>query len=135
MNLGTQQHQETMVPASGEIVPRLVSDHLHPLFVFINSFIEDPTRALELTQSVFRAATSGHHCDTVALYREACSQLAATDLPGSLRSLMNRGEAICWLLKEIGGLGYNEIAAVISISRDDVGRHISTARSALLAFA
>ena len=71
----------------------------------------------------------------MALYRECCTLLSSVGFPGSFQPLMDRSQALCWLLKEIAGLGYSDIARVLYLPRDEVSRQISSARSALLAFA
>ena len=113
----------------------LIQGHLEPLFRFVNFFLEDGAAALRLTDRVFRVAMEERSFSVPALYRAACEGLRT--LPGASGAVggLAREHALCWLLKDLAGLRYAEIASLLELDPSQVRAHIASARGTLLATA
>ena len=119
-------------PAYQPEVEALVSDHFQSMYAVLKFFVEAPQESIHLAEDIFRATISQDEITVVALYRNALERLEGETSDCSLLSLMTAECALCWLLKELGGLRYHEIATAIKLDATQVKMNIATARPSLL---
>ena len=113
-------------------IEALVSDHFQSMYAVLKFFVEDPQESINLVEDIFRRTISQEEISVVALYRNALERLETENSDCSLLNLMTAECALCWLLKELGGLRYHEIATTMKLDGTQVKMNIATARSSLL---
>ncbi|HEX7927512.1 MAG TPA: hypothetical protein VF678_07975 [bacterium] len=109
----------------------LAAKHYEQLYAFFNAFHDDPALCLDMVNTTLRAAES---CDltTMCIFTKAVSQLNAQpglELPVWTSSYESN---LCWLLRDIGGLRYSEIGAILEMSREEVKQRIAEVRFTVL---
>ena len=119
-------------PACHHEVEALVNDHFQSMYAVLKFFVEDPQESINLAEEIFRTTISQEEITVVELYRNALERLEGETSDCSLLSLMTAECALCWLLKELGGLRYHEIATAMKLDGTQVKINIATARSSLL---
>lgn len=113
-------------------VEALVNDQLQPLYLFLNSFFEDPQASLQRAHLIFRSASARAEYTVESIYRSACIAIRDNAHTSTLLSLMDEDSALCWLLKELAGLRYNAIGVVLRMGEEQVKAHVATARAAMV---
>lgn len=105
--------------------------HYEQLYAFFNAFQEDAALCLELTNGTLRDAEA---CDltTVCVFTKAIARLSRQ--PGLTAPVATAPyeSNLAWLLKDIGGLRYSEIGAILAISREEVKERIADVRFTVL---
>ena len=115
-------------PLEADAEEELIRRHFEPLFRFMNFFVEDGALALRLAERAFRQVIEGGLCSPVALYHAACDALRSLPRLGIAIDSLERESALCWLLKDLAGLRYREIATVLSLEPLEVRTRIAAAR-------
>ena len=110
----------------------LVSEHFQPLYALVNFFVIDPEDSVRATESIFRTTAAREELTVASLYRNAVDQIVKAGHQCVLLSLMTHEVAMCWLLKELGNLRYDDIAAAMELEKTQVKINIASARSALI---
>ena len=113
-------------------IEALVSDHFQSMYAVLKFFVEDPQESINLAEDIFRKTIAQEEISAAALYRNALERLERVTSDCSLLNLMTAECALCWLLTELGGLRYHEIATAMKLDRTQVKINIATARSSLL---
>ena len=132
MSLPTTLWEAEPAPLRHDPVEALVDDHLPPLYLFLNSFFEDPQASLQWADLIFRAASERAEYTTESIYRSACIAIRENAHTSTLLCLMDEDSALCWLLKELTGLRYKAIASVLRMAEEQVKAHVATARAAMV---
>ncbi len=118
-------------PAYHHEIEALVSDHFQSMYAVLKFFVEDSKDSIDLAEDIFRRTISQEEISVVALYRNALERLESETSGCSLLNLMTVECALCWLLKELGGLRYREIATAMELDDTQVKMNIANARSSL----
>ncbi|MDH4120994.1 MAG: hypothetical protein OEV94_04745 [Deltaproteobacteria bacterium] len=111
----------------------LVTQHFTPVYVLVNSFLEDPAESLVLSQALFFKAQDNLVSTAPQLYRMIFQLVDFHDADCEVLEKMNFTQAACWLLKDLTPMGYAEIGEVLSLSREQVRVYVAQARDILLA--
>ena len=105
--------------------------HYEQLYAFFNAFHDDPALCLELVDQTLRAAES---CDltTTCIFGKAVSRLntqPGLELPVWTSSYESN---LAWLLRDVGGLRYAEIGAILEMGHTEVKERIAEVRFTVL---
>ena len=112
MSLHATHWEAEPAPLPHDSIEALVTDQLQPLYLFLNSFFEDPQASLEWAHLIFRSASERAEYTADSVYRSACIAIRENAHTSTLLSLMDEDSALCWLLKELAGLRYKAIVHV-----------------------
>jgi DNA-directed RNA polymerase specialized sigma24 family protein len=115
-----------------EMAEDWIRSHLQILTRFLNCFVGDGAVALRLAEQVFREVIDAGPVSGQALFRTACATLSRWPRRESGMGGLDKESALCWLLKDLAGLRYKEIADVLNLEQHQVRQHIASARAAVL---
>lgn len=132
MHIAAPQLVSEFLPDYEADLQSLVSEHFQPMYTLVNLFCEDHEAALRQTEEVFRTTAGSEELSRRALYAHAAARIDTGRTATPLLSLLTREQALCWLLKELGGLSYAEIADALGLERRTVRHRIAESRQALL---
>jgi hypothetical protein len=129
MNATTIIARQTQGPLDNHMLEALAVAHYEQVYTLFHAFHADAAVCLSLTNQVFRDAVETP--DVLKVCRNAV--VAISRRPGELPvpSCSLRAN-LAWLLKEVTGLRYAEIAEVLAVEPDQVRDTIAEVRETLL---
>lgn len=131
MNSDFQTSNLTANGYVGETIDNVIADHFEKLYVFFDTFLEDPKLSLLHTESAFRSRLFQTTPTVYSAYHWAADRILSeseleADCAGSPVGML------CFMLREVGQFSYMEIAQMTDLDRQDVGAHIAAMRSRLM---
>jgi len=132
MNSSFSQFNQEMTVLPISTIEDLVSAHYEKVFSLLDTFFEDHRVSLEHTENAFRAMQNADKLNTHDLYQLAVDCIFQNYQEKQTTGGLPTGDAMCFLLKEVGRLRYNEIADITGYTREDVKLHIARARKVLI---
>ena len=110
----------------------LATNHFERVFLLFGAFFEDPKVTMGFTESAFRAAEQTGTPSPSVLYQCAVDSISDWENEREPEEAISLQARLCWLLKELGMLRYQEIAKILGIDYEAVKHSIAETRFALM---
>ena len=117
--------------AGQQSIESLAASNYEKVYAFFNAFLDDAAVCLDLADKAFRDA---EECNltTACLFTKAVARLNSQPGLESPVWTSSYESNLAWLLKDIAGLRYSEIGAILEMSRTEVKERIAEVRYTVL---
>ena len=132
METATHLNDGNSTLRKGSGMEDLATNHFERVFLLFGTFFEDPQVTMGFTESAFRAAEQTGSPSPSVLYQCAVDSISDWENEREPEEALSLQARLCWLLKELGMLRYNEIAKILRTDYEAVKHSITETRFALM---